>query len=62
MAQFEVVVKIAYKVEAPTAKAARAIIDDKKIPEALVNAALRNSLIPYKKKTGVARLADEVTL
>ena len=51
MATFEVVVRIAYEVQADTSKLAIQMIDGIKIPETLVKAGVRNDLQPYKKPT-----------
>lgn len=56
MATFEVVVRIAYEVQAETAKLAKEIVEGQKIPETLLKAGIRNDLQPYQKPTGTNKI------
>lgn len=56
MATFEVVVRIAYEVQADTAKLAKEKIEDIRIPETLLKAGVRNDLTPYQKPTGTNKI------
>lgn len=56
MALYEVTMKIAVNIEAPTGAQAKARIDKEKLEQILVNTATRNDLAPFIKPKTVRKI------